>query len=75
MSLLLSSPKVESGINTKSAEGISYGKVRFAIIVGVHHEGSSSKIFTVIIDYTCSGYQVEIEIGRASCRERVYYVV
>ena len=62
MSIWLFSPKVESGINTKGAEGIGYGKVRLPIVVGVHHEGSACKIFTVVIDYTGAGYQVEIDV-------------
>ena len=62
MSLWLSFPEVESGINTKGAEGIGYGKVRLSIVVGVHHEGSTCKILAVVIDYTGTGYQVKVDV-------------
>lgn len=44
-------PKVESCIYTDSSESISEGEVLFSIVVCMHHQRSSYKIFVGVIDH------------------------
>ena len=55
-------PKVESCIYTDSSESISEGEVLFSIVVCMHHQRSSYKIFVGVIDHGSTCYQVKIDI-------------
>jgi hypothetical protein len=59
---LLPLPEIESGINAERTEGIGNRKVRFPIIVGMEHYGSSHKVFGIIIHNSCTGNQIKIDI-------------
>jgi hypothetical protein len=59
---LLPLPEIESGVNTESAERIGYRKARLTIIVSVEYQRGSNKIFGIIINNSCTGNQVEIDI-------------
>ena len=55
-------PEVESCIDAKCPEGVSDGKVRLAVVVGMHDQGCSYKVFSIVIDYAHPGYQIEVDV-------------
>lgn len=62
MGLCLPSPEVESGIDAKGTERVGYRKIRFPVVVGVHHKRRTGKILAVVIDYGSTGNQVEVDV-------------